>query len=153
MINTAPQTRRSPEPDLIPKPLLRLMLALALASLAIASFAVITGRQPTGQPKASPVVAERTLVLRTGSAQAVSLYDLDGTLIRDLPHGGFVTVIASGVDRARTRAHVAKDLPITIARHQNGRLTAFDPATGWSVELTAFGSDNEAAFQALLPRQ
>ena len=153
MINASPEVRRSPEPDLIPKPLLRLILALVLASLALTTFAVVTGRQPTGQPKESPIVAERTLVLRTGSAQAVALYDLDGTLLEDLPHGGFVTVIASGVDRARRVANVSLDLPITIARHQNGRLTASDPATGWSVELTAFGSDNEAAFQALLPRK
>jgi putative photosynthetic complex assembly protein len=152
MINSAPQVRRSPEPELIPKPLLRMMAGLVIASLVLTTFAVFTGRTPTGQPKASPVIAERTLVLRTGSAQAVALYDLDGTMLQDLPHGGFVTVIASGVDRARTVAHVAKDLPIVIARHQNGRLTASDPATGWSVELTAFGSGNEAAFQALLPQ-
>jgi putative photosynthetic complex assembly protein len=151
MINTAPRVRRSPEPDLIPKPLLRLMLALVVASLALTSYAVITGRPKTGMPKESPIVAERTLVLRTGSAQAVQLYDIDGRLIQDMPHGGFVTVIASGVDRARTVAHVPKDLPITIARHANGRLTAYDPATGWRAELNAFGSDNEAAFQALLP--
>ncbi len=48
---------------------------------------------------------------------------------------------------------VGEDAPVTLARHQNGRLTITDPATGWSVELTAFGSDNEAAFAALLPQQ
>jgi putative photosynthetic complex assembly protein len=46
---------------------------------------------------------------------------------------------------------VGQDAPVTLARHENGRLTLTDPATGWSVELTAFGSDNEAAFAALLP--
>jgi putative photosynthetic complex assembly protein len=50
-------------------------------------------------------------------------------------------------------ARVAGDAPVTLARHANGRLTLDDPATGWTVELTAFGSDNEAAFAALLPQQ
>jgi putative photosynthetic complex assembly protein len=62
-------------------------------------------------------------------------------------------VIGSGLDRARTVARVSRDAPVTLARHQNGRLTITDPETGWSVELTAFGSDNEAAFAALLPQQ
>ena len=50
-------------------------------------------------------------------------------------------------------ARAAPAAPVTLARHQNGRLSLSDPETGWSVELTNFGSDNEAAFAALLPQQ
>jgi putative photosynthetic complex assembly protein len=153
MTNASHEILRERDREMIPKPLLRMMLALVIASLTLTSWAVWTGRPPTGQPKASPITEERQLVIKTGGAKAVSLYDANGAFLAHLDHGGFVTVIGSGLDRARTVARVNPDAPVTLARHQNGRLTITDPETGWSVELTAFGSDNEAAFAALLPQQ
>ncbi len=150
MTNASHEILRERDREMIPKPLVRLMLALALSVLAIVSLAVATGRAPTGAPKDSPVTAERQLVIRTGGAKSVTLYAPDGTLLQQMDHGGFVTVIGSGLDRARLVARVPDDMPVTLARHENGRLTLSDPATGWSVELTAFGSGNEAAFAALL---
>jgi len=151
MTHASHEIMRERDREMIPTPLLRLMLALVVASLLLVSWAVLTGRTPTGQPKDSPVAAERQLVIKTGGAKAVTLYDADGSFLTHLDHGGFVTVIGSGLDRARTVARVGRDMPVTLARHENGRLKLTDPATGWSVELTAFGSDNEAAFAALLP--
>jgi putative photosynthetic complex assembly protein len=153
MTNASHEILRERDREMVPKPLLRMMLALVIASLTLTSWAVWMGVPPTGQPKASPVTQERQLVIRTGGAKAVTLYDASGAFLAHLDHGGFVTVVGSGLDRARTIHHVGQDVPVTLARHQNGRLTLTDPATGWSVELTAFGSDNEAAFQALLPSQ
>jgi putative photosynthetic complex assembly protein len=153
MTNASHELLRERDREMIPKPLLRMMLALVIASLLIVSWAVWTGREPTGKPVPSPVTVERQLIIKTGGAKAVTLYEPDGTLLMHLDHGGFVTVIGSGLDRARTVARVGEDVPVTLARHENGRLTLNDPATGWSVELTAFGSDNEAAFAALLPQQ
>jgi putative photosynthetic complex assembly protein len=153
MTNASHEILRERDREMIPKPLLRMMLALVIASLALTSWAVWTGRTPTGQPKESPVTQERQLVIKTGGAKAVTLYDANGTFLTHLDHGGFVTVIGSGLDRARIVHRVGQDEPVTLARHANGRLTITDPATGWSVELTAFGSDNEAAFAALLPQQ
>ncbi len=153
MTNASHELLRERDREMIPKPLLRMMLALVIASLLIVSFAVLTGREPTGQPVPSTVTAERQLIIKTGGAKAVTLYEPDGTLLMHLDHGGFVTVIGSGLDRARTVERVGEDVPVTLARHENGRLTLTDPATDWSVELTAFGSDNEAAFAALLPHQ
>jgi putative photosynthetic complex assembly protein len=151
MTNASHELLRERDREMIPAPLLRMMLALVVASLLLTAYAVVTGREPTGQPKPSPVTAERQLVIKTGGAKAVTLYDADGTFLTHLDHGGFVTVIGNGLDRARTVARVGQDVPVTLARHENGRLTVTDPATGWRVELTAFGSDNEAAFAALLP--
>jgi putative photosynthetic complex assembly protein len=153
MTNASHELLRERDREMIPPPLLRMMLALVIASLLLVSWAVWTGREPTGKPEASPITAERQLVIKTGGAKAVTLYDADGSFLTHLDHGGFVTVIGSGLDRARTVARVGQDAPVTLARHQNGRLTLTDPATGWSVELTAFGSDNEAAFAALLPSE
>ena len=153
MTNASHEILRARDREMIPPALLRMMLALVIASLLLVSWAVATGRQPTGQPKESPVIAERQLIIKTGSAKAVTLYDADGTFLTHLDHGGFVTVIGSGLDRARTVARAGQDTPVKLARHENGRLTLTDPATGWAVELTVFGSDNEAAFAALLPQQ
>ncbi len=151
MIHATPDSPAQAGGDLIPRPMLRLMLAIVLASLALVTLAVVTGVPHGGRPKDSPIVAERALVIKTGGAQAVTLYDIDGTELEHLGHGGFVTVIGSGIDRERTVHKVAKDLPVTLVRRENGRFSVIDPETGWSAELTIFGADNEAAFAKLLP--
>lgn len=144
------RSRPSDNKDMIPKPLLLAMLALVLASLAVVSFATLTGREPVGVPKAAAIVAERSIILQGGGAQAVAVLSADGTLLMDLPHGGFITVIQNGLERARLQAGVDKLLPLRIVEYANGRLTAEDEFTGWSAELGAFGSDNRAAFERLM---
>ena len=84
--------------------------------------------------------------------ESVELH-LDGTVLMDLPHGGFITVIQSAVARARVVARTEGNPPVRIIRYDNGRLVAEDPATGWSTELYAFGDDNKAAFERLLSDQ
>ena len=146
----SPAFQSSPDRELVPKRLLGLMLGLVLASLALVSFAVLTERAPTGQPKPAPIVTERSIILQGGGAQAVTVLAEDGSVLLDLPHGGFITVIQNGLERARKVHGVAQDLPVRIVEYANGRLTVLDDATGWSAELGAFGSDNRAAFERLM---
>ena len=141
---------RSQNPELIPKVLLRAMFALAMASLAIVSFAVITDRDHVGVPKPAEVLSSRSLILQGGGAKAVTVRQLDGTVLADLDHGGFITVIQNGLERARLVHGVQADLPVDLVAYANGRLTLTDPETGWSTELGSFGSDNKAAFERLL---
>lgn len=140
----------SPDKEMIPKPLLLAMLALVLASLALVSFSVATGRPHVGVPKVAAIEAERTVILKGGGAQAVTVLAEDGQVLLDLPHGGFITVIQNGLERARLTAGVDKMLPVRIVEYANGRLTVLDDYTGWSAELGAFGSDNRAAFERLM---
>ena len=126
------------------------LLALVLATLAVVSFSVLTGRAHVGVPTPAPVVAERVIYLQGGGAQAVTVLDENRALLLDLPHGGFVTVIQSAMARARLVARVEGNPPMKVIRYDNGRLVAEDPATGWSAELYAFGQDNKAAFERLL---
>ena len=142
--------RPSPEREMIPRTLLWAMLALALSALVITSFAVLTDRPHVGTPTPGKVVAQRELILEGRSAQAVTVYAKDGTLIADMDHGGFVTVIQNAIQRARTVARVQGNPPIHIVQYDNGRLVAEDPASGASIELYAFGSDNKAAVERLL---
>lgn len=147
----APSANR--DRDMIPAGLLRAMLALALAALIIVTYAVVTDRPHEGVPAAGTPVAARSFILEGQDAQGVTVRDLDGTLLLDLPHGGFITVIQSGVARARVVARTEGNPPVRIVRYDNGRLVAEDPATGWSAELYAFGGDNKAAFERLLSDQ
>ena len=145
-----PKAAPTAKPDMIPKPLLLGMLALVLATIALVGFSVLTGRDRVGTPADAAVVAERTIILQGGGAQAVTVLAMDGTVLMDLPHGGFITVIQNGMERARLTAGVDKLKPLRIVEYANGRLAAVDDYTGWSVELGAFGSDNRAAFERLM---
>jgi putative photosynthetic complex assembly protein len=144
---TAPRDRMR---EMIPTALLYGMAALALSTLAVVTFAVVTDHPAVGVPAAGTAVQERFLILEGKSAQAVVVKDADGTVLMDLPHGGFVTVIQSAMARARLVARIEGNPPVRIVRYDNGRLVAEDPATGWSAELYAFGKDNKAAFERLL---
>lgn len=150
--STLPRTPklRSDNPEMIPKVLLRGMLGLVLATLAVVTFSVLTDRDHVGVPKPSTVVQQREIVLQGHSAQAVTVLNTDGTVMLDLPHGGFVTVIQSGLATERRKHGVDPLLPVRLVRYENGRLTIEDDHTGWSAELYAFGADNTAAFERLM---
>lgn len=140
----------SDDPQMIPTILLKAMLALVLVSLAVVTFAVVTGREHVGVPKPAAIVAERTIILQGGGAQAVTVLDENGEVMMDLAHGGFITVIQNANERARRVKGVDKLKPLRIVEYANGRLTAHDDYTGWSAELGAFGGDNRAAFERLM---
>lgn len=136
--------------EMIPRTLLVAMLFLALSSLAIVGAAVVSDRPTTGKPQPAAVVEEKWLILEGRDAQAVVVRNPDGSVLADLPHGGFITVIQSGMARERLVHRIEGNPPMRIVRYANGRLVAEDPATGWSAELYAFGADNKAAFERLL---
>ncbi len=143
-------TRPSDDPDKVPAPLLRAILALVVASVILVAYSVYSGRDHAGVPKAADVVQERSIILQGGGAQAVRVLATDGTVLMDMPHGGFITVIQNAMERARLTAGVDKLLPLRIVRYANGRLSVVDDHSGWSAELGAFGSDNRAAFERLM---
>jgi putative photosynthetic complex assembly protein len=134
---------------MIPKGLLIGMAALALSSLALASYASLTDRPLEGVPATAEVVRERTLILQGHDAQAVTVLDPNGTVLADMDHGGFVTVVQNAVATARRRHGVDQSLPVRLVEYANNRLVLEDPATGENYELYAFGSHNKAAFERL----
>jgi putative photosynthetic complex assembly protein len=146
----SPQMRVPAKADMIPRPLLRAMLGLVLATLALTTFAVLADLPRAGTPAPAAITAERTVILQARGAQAVQVLDENGAVLMDLPHGGFITVIQNGLQRARTVAKTDQTLPVRIVEFANGRLSVIDDATGWSAELGAFGSANRAAFAALM---
>jgi putative photosynthetic complex assembly protein len=143
-------TYKSREKEMVPRTLLWAMFALAMSSLAITTFAVLTDRPPEAQPQPAEVLRERWVVLEGHGAKAVTVRETDGSVLLDMAHGGFVTVIQNGLQTERKKHDVDPLNPVRIVEYQNGRLAVEDPDTGWSVELYAFGSDNKAAFERLL---
>lgn len=145
-----PGFKRQDNNDMIPIGLVRAMFALPVAALLLVGYASFTGREKVAIPAAAPVVESWSISLVGHDAQAVSVYDAEGNLLADMPHGGFVTVIQNGLMTMRRRHGIDPALPLDIVRFENGRLAAIDPLTSYRVELTQFGSDNQAAFERLL---
>ncbi len=139
--------------DMIPAPMIRAMLFIVCTALAIVGASVLGGWDKAAVPPVSEILQERSLILEGGPAQSVKVREPDGTIILDLDHGSFITVIQSGLARARLTRNVEATLPVRLVSYANGRLAIHDDITGWSVELGAFGQDNRAAFAALLPNQ
>jgi putative photosynthetic complex assembly protein len=144
---------RSANPEMVPKVLLMGMAALALSTLALVSYASITHHTPAAVPETSTMVREKWIVMEGLNAQAVVVRNVDGTVLMDLPHGGFITVIQNGLATERRKSGIDPLKPVRIVEYANGRLVAEDPETGWSAELYAFGGDNKAAFERLLEQK
>ncbi|MDJ0825355.1 MAG: photosynthetic complex assembly protein PuhC [Rhodobacter sp.] len=145
----APQLRNT-DREMIPKVLVRAMFALAMASLVIVSFGVYTDRPHVGVPHEAEVLQSRQIMLEGGGAKAVKVLAADGTVLADLAHGGFITVIQNAMAHERGKNRVAGNPPVELVAYANGRLAVHDPETGWSAELGNFGQDNKAAFERLL---
>ncbi len=138
--------------EMIPTVLVKAMFMLALTTVALASYAVLTDRPLTGVPQAAPEVASRVLVLDGDNKGAVTVIDEQGAVIVD--HGadtaGFISVVWRSMNRTRMLAGVSETDPLRLVEFENGRLAIFDDQTGWSVELGSFGRENRATFAAFL---
>ncbi len=136
--------------ELIPRKLVIAVFSLAIAALLLVSFAVLTDRPLVGQPKAAPVVAERSLVIeKTGNAVLIT-DAASGEVVMDMTNGGFVSVVTDGLERARLVSRIDDNPPVTLTLFENSRLSLSDPATKWQAEISSFGPGNVAVWIELL---
>lgn len=140
------------EDQRIPDALLKAIVVMVLLSLGLATFARLTGMTPAGTPAASPVVAERMLRIDGTLDAGATIWLEDGTRLAELDteQAGFVNGVHRALARERMLRKIGDNPPVRVRRLADGRLTLFDPATGWRVELIGFGSTNRDAFAALL---
>lgn len=141
------------EDKMLPRVLIRGVMALILATLAIATYARITDRPLESTPPLAPLAAEAQLVLTSdGVSGAVQVFDPTGALVADLDAetGGFIAGVHRVILRERTKHRVALDGPVTLQAYENGRMALIDPSTGWRADLMGFGADNASAFARLL---
>ena len=140
------QPRRDRE--FIPTRLVLAMFGLAGIALLLVSFAVLTDRPTTGQPKEAPVWKAQTMTIE-GAGNHVTIVEDTGRVLLDGP-GGFISVVLDGLERARLVARVEGNPPVTITQYENGRVSLEDPASGWQVELSSFGPGNVGTFLKML---
>lgn len=138
--------------ELIPRRLVIAMFSLALASVLLVAFAVLTDRPLVGQPKLAPVVAKRDLIIESnGNAIRVTDAATRQTVL-NLTNGGFISVVNDGLERARLVNRLQGNPPVTLTLYENGRLSLTDPATGWSTEISSFGPGNVGVWMNLLQK-
>ncbi len=138
---------------MLPRALIRAMLALVLAALAITTFARVTDRPLVSTPPVSPVKAEAAILIDADPVSgAATVRRDDGTVLAELSEheGGFISGIARVLHRERTKHRVALDGPVILQAYENGRMGLIDPSTGWRADLMGFGADNAEAFARLL---
>jgi putative photosynthetic complex assembly protein len=148
------QTRvYSAEDRMLPCVLIRGVLAMICAAMAITVYARVTDRPLVSTPPVSPVKAEAALVLEANATSgAARVYLADGTLLANLTpeEGGFIAGVERVIARERTKNRITDGGPVVLQAYENGRMAVTDPATGWSADLMGFGADNAAAFARLL---
>lgn len=145
-----PGFKRQDNNDMIPIGLVRAMFALPVLALILVTFAAVTGREKAAIPEMAPIIEQWSIRMIGKDAQAVTVLREDGTVLADMDHGGFVTVIQNGLMTMRRRHGIDPSLPVDVIRFENGRLAAIDPLTDYRVELTVFGPENLAAFERML---
>ncbi len=128
--------------------------ALVIASLLSVAAWRLSGTPPMSVTRA-PVAVERHLHFEDANG-AVDVVDAEsGRRVATLQPGadGFIRATLRTFVRERRRQNIGAEMPFVLASRVDGRLTLDDPATGRSVNLEAFGSDNAAAFARLLRDQ
>lgn len=142
----------APYRDMIPKALLRAMLALVLVCLAIVTWARLTDRPLAAKPADGPIAHERSIQVFADTSGAARVLDADGTLIVDLPanKGGFIAGVWRSLEFVRGKAGLDPEAPARLIQFKDGRLALKDDLSGWRVELIGFGADNAASFARLL---
>lgn len=143
---------RNRDKEMIPVVLLRAMLMLAIASLMLVSYAVLTDRPLVGQPPAAPVIQEYSLVMTGDRRGAVTITAPDGTPVvaYSESEAGFISVVMRALDRVRLLHGTAASEPVRIVTYENGRIALYDDASDWTMELGHFGDLGKSRFAELL---
>jgi putative photosynthetic complex assembly protein len=133
------------------------MVVLAIGAVALAR---VTGMPVAASPAAfraeariAPVTT-RTLGFSDRADGAVVIRDVDtGGIAAVIAAGektGFIRGVMRGFARDRRARGIGATPPFELTLWRDGQLSLTDTATERSVELTAFGAANRAAFAALL---
>lgn len=146
--------------DMLPRG--TLVIAGALLGFALSATAIV--RIAHIPPAASPALMRQVNHIAAVETRSLRFTDrADGAVvIEDVRNGGLASVIEPGqqtgfirgvmrgLARDRRSRGIGDRPPFDLTLYRDGELSLTDIATGRSIELTAFGSANRAAFAALL---
>ena len=145
--------------DMLPRGTLYLAGALALFAFGAAAIVRLTGTPASASPVALRAaehvrpIATRNLRFADRGDGAVVITDVNGGIASVIQPGqqtGFIRGVMRGLARERKMHGIGEAPPFTLTAWRDGELSLTDTATGRSIELTAFGTANRAAFAALL---
>ena len=140
------------EDELVPRVLIRAVLALLLIVLSLVTIATLTDRPLESTPAQTEIIAERAIYLSGDASGAARVTDVNGAVLADFPadKGGFVAGIERVIARERGKSGAYAGAPVLLRLREGNRLSIYDPETDWSAELMGFGADNLRTFARLL---
>lgn len=137
--------------EMVPRALVKAMFALMAGSVALVTYAQLSGHPDVGILEEAPVVESRAVTL---VPLGLGSYDVMEGAVRlagtDDHKGGFYGVIGRILDRRRMVHGADPAAPIEVVRRENGHIAILDPETDFTIELIGYGADNVAAFARLL---
>jgi putative photosynthetic complex assembly protein len=124
--------------------------ALIVGTLFVATVGTLA-RQDAPALRAEQIVAAYDIRFLDQSDGGMTVTLADGAVLARLSadESGFARGILRGLGRSRKLSGVAEDLPYRLVRTRDGRLLIVDGASGVSIELGVFGSDNAETFARL----
>ena len=148
-------------PDMLPESTIKLAVAMVLFAVGAVAVVRVAGIPPAASPEAvraqagTPAVASRSLRFVDRADGAVVIHDVGrgrvAAVIEPGQQTGFVRGVLRSLARDRKMRGIGDRPPFTLTLWRDGQLSLTDTATSRSIELTAFGTSNRAAFAALLP--
>ncbi|MEM9395588.1 MAG: photosynthetic complex assembly protein PuhC [Pseudomonadota bacterium] len=145
-------TAKTSDPAIIPKPLLSAVIALLVLILAVVTIARLTGYPVAARAPEGDILQERILYFSGALDGSAYVKDRNGDAIADFEAGEavFISTIARVMERERMKIQADPEEHYILRLREGDRLALYDPVTDRETELMSFGSDNVAAFMALL---
>lgn len=147
--------------NLLPRGPLLLASGMVLLALAFVSAVRVAGVPPSASPVAlrmtdgAAPLAHRDLRFTDRRDGSVLIEDIaSGRVAGTVAAGsksGFVRGVMRGLARDRHKRGLGDAQPFRLTAWSDGELSLVDPTDGRTIELSAFGATNRAAFAALLP--
>ncbi len=136
----------------VPKGALRagaIIISLSILFAALGRYADIG----TSHVVRAPIIASVDLRFADGADGSVIVTQVPGDrIIAVLAPGtnGFIRGTLRGLVRMRKLSQFGPEIPFTLSRQSDGRLTLLDPTNGQALELNGFGVTNVGAFESLM---
>ncbi|WP_299629022.1 photosynthetic complex assembly protein PuhC [uncultured Tateyamaria sp.] len=149
---SSPARIHAKEDELVPRILVRAVMALILAILALVTIASVTDRPLESAPADGKILTERTIFISGEASGAARVLGGNGALLADFDteSGGFVAGIDRVIIRERNKLGADLTAPVILRLREGNRLSLYDPETNWSAELMGFGATNLRTFARLL---
>ena len=128
------------------------MAALALVSLALVTFAVVTDRPHEAPIHTAAEVKSVLININATPDGGTIVTDMNGNVLSRTGRNtaGFLSVVQNALAFERNRNNVTGNPPVHLIRFADGRIGLRDDATGWKINLIGFGQDNARHWKELL---